>query len=50
MEFLFSIVFETILHFACRSDNLELVEYIVSLNEIEVDAKDVFLAFVFIMF
>lgn len=50
MEFLLSNVFETILHFACRSDNLELVEYIVSLNEIEVDAKDVFLAFVFIMF
>lgn len=40
-------IFETILHFACKSDNLELVKYIISLNEIDVDAKDI-LKFIFL--
>lgn len=43
MEFQIIDIFETILHIACESGNLELVKYIISLNIIDINSKTVFL-------
>lgn len=40
------IIFWTILHFACNSGNLELVTYIISLKEIDIESVTIFLSFI----
>lgn len=42
--------FETILHLACLSGNLELVKFIISLNKIDIKSKTIFYLFIFIQF
>lgn len=40
------IIYSTILHFACESGNLELVEYLISLKyfkDYDLNSKDIFL-------
>ena len=38
--------YETILHLACRSGSLELVEYIISLRKIDVQSKTILILFI----
>ena len=45
MEFQIYIIYETILYPACISGNLELVKYLISLHEIDIKSKDVFIYF-----
>lgn len=40
MEFKISFIFETILYQASESGNLDLVKYLVSLNEIDLNTRD----------
>lgn len=40
-------VFENILQWACLSDNIELVKFLISKNYFNVKAKDIFLDFFF---
>ena len=35
-------IFETVLDYACQSGNIYLVEYIVSLNKIDINSKSIF--------
>lgn len=35
-------IYKNILHYACESGNLELVKYLVSLNELDINDKTVF--------
>ena len=35
-------IFETFLHSACKSGNVNLVKYIVSLNKIDIKSKIIF--------
>ena len=45
MKFKNKNVFETILHSACKSGNLEVVKYIISLNKIDITSKTIFIYF-----
>ena len=35
---------ETLLHLACESGNLDLVKYLISLNEINLNEKDILIS------
>lgn len=37
--------YRTLLHNACHSGNIDLVKYLISLNQIDLNSKDVFLLF-----
>ena len=45
MKFKNGNIFETILHFACISGNLEFVKYIISLNKIDITSKNISIYF-----
>ena len=47
MKFKNGNIFETILHFACISGNLEFVKYIISLNKIDITSKTISICFSF---
>ena len=40
-------IYNTLLHLACRSGNIELVKYILSLDKIDMTAKNIFLLMFF---
>lgn len=43
MEFLkFIIIYNTIIHLASRTGNIDLVKYIISLNKIDITSKNIF--------
>ena len=42
MKFRNKKIFKTILHFACKSGNVELVQYIISLNMIDITSRTIF--------
>lgn len=39
--------YATILHYACRSGNIDLVKYLISLNKIDMQAKTIVYLFFF---
>lgn len=42
MEFQKKYLNETILYPACKSGEIELVEYLISMNKIDIDSKSIF--------
>lgn len=50
MEFFLIYIYETILYQASESGNLDLVKYLVSLNEIDINTRDIFQSFFFMTF
>lgn len=42
-DLVFDSVGGNILHLACKSENIELVKYIISLNKIDIRAKTIFI-------
>ena len=34
-------IYETLLHQACKSGNIEIVKYLISLNKIDINAKTI---------
>lgn len=44
------IFYYTILHSACKSDNFDLIKYLISLNKIDIDEKTILILFCFIQF
>lgn len=42
MEFNNINIYQTILHFACLSGNVELVKYLISLDKLDITSKDIF--------
>lgn len=46
-EISFIYIYETLLHKACKSENVELVKYIISLNKFDINSKIVFFLFLF---
>ena len=48
MEFKIIIFNLTYLHYACLSDNVDVVKYLLSLNEIPLNAMDKILKFLFL--
>lgn len=35
-------IYKTLLHYACQSGNLELVEYLYGLKQFRIESKDIF--------
>lgn len=50
MEFFFIIFYDTLLHLACESGNLELVKYLISLNKIDIKSTNILNTLFLIMF
>ena len=43
MEFLkITFIYESILHKACQSGNIDLLKYLISLKEIDINVKNIF--------
>lgn len=41
MEFKIKIIFCTTLHCACDSNNFEIIKYLISLNRVDLNAKNI---------
>lgn len=50
MEFLkITFIYESILHKACQSGNIDLLKYLISLKEIDINVKNIFIFSFFFM-
>lgn len=41
IKFQFILSYKTILNYACKSDHIDIINFIISLNQIDVNSKDI---------